>query len=323
MPFNQNRKRSQRTRAAARSTVLPESEWNFGSVPSDELEACYYYEYARQFYGVSNTLQKLRAASEACRSWQHGVRNVKPRPQLPKEHELGLLADYYAACILSARVEIDVRLDFRTFPIMTWQELRLKGGPNDWPAKHALWSAESNQQRRNYPADRLHIETLAQLEPPSIRTLPAWIDYHGWFRRDQDLTNTDYGFFAINWNFSLSEIEASFKKWLNAMGKQKGAKPNRRVNSRGGYRDKLNRLGALRMQKHYPKRELLEYGESRLKINASYSNYPDLVEAAKKAEHEMMKLFPSDREAAQLLESPISDSRHILTLEDIPDSVRS
>jgi hypothetical protein len=56
--------RSQRRKAApAPAAPLRETEWNFDkprAVPPDEIEACFLYEYAREYYKQSGTLHDLR-----------------------------------------------------------------------------------------------------------------------------------------------------------------------------------------------------------------------------------------------------------------------
>ena len=66
-----------------------------------------------------------------------------------------------------------------------------------------------------------------------------------------------------------------------------GTKPpellKHRKKGRGGYRDKLRWLGALRVVRYYPPFQLGEYPHSEVKVDAPYSHLPDLRDAAKKA----------------------------------------
>jgi hypothetical protein len=126
----------------------------------------------------------------------------------------------------------------------------------------------------------------------------AFKDYHKLFHEilgNQDMGNTEYGFFAINWDFQNSQIVEAFTHWLNDQREARraiGMREAKHTVSRGAFRDKLNRLGALRVKNHYRHKDLVDYGDTNLKVAAPYSHYPDLLDAAKKAEDEMAKLFP-------------------------------
>ena len=165
---------------------------------------------------------------------------------------------------------------------------------NEWAARH-----------RKSHSDRLHIETLRQCEPPNIRTIEAFRDYHEFYHAKlgkQDLGNSEYGFFAINWNFNDSQIVEAFKHWLSEQRKARkalGLKDAKPTVSRGGFKDKLNWLGALRVKNHYRHKDLVAHNSPKLKLGcrpyggAPYLYYPDLLAAAKKATEEINRLFPS------------------------------
>ena len=63
---------------------------------------------------------------------------------------------------------------------------------------------------------------------------------------------------------------------------------------RGGYRDKLRWLGALRVVRYYSPSELGDYPHSKVKVDAPYSHLPDLYEAAKKAQGLLDEIRRSD-----------------------------
>jgi hypothetical protein len=365
---------------------LSEKEWKFDSVPPDEIEACFYYEYSREYFKQSHTLQKLRVRWEAYRAWlkahthplrarwqayqvlqyeyKKSLESGKPPlpkpeppppmplpkyPATPKKHEIGFIAEDYAERILSARQGFATPFDFRTFPAVSWQDLPKRPGRESWPLERGIQYAKQRQQRRKYRGDRFHIETLAQLEPPKIMTFPDWIEYHHWFRRDQDLSHTEYGFFAINWDYPVPEIRRAFSEWLNEQANERKGRPKaspsptdyglehgmfgilgnldyfrpayypspefceerkgepKRPPSRGQFKDKLRWLGALRVKKHYHYSELVDYPDANLKVEAPYKQYPDLCAAAKKAEHLISKMFPPEKEAAQIASGPLKE----------------
>jgi hypothetical protein len=140
----------------------------------------------------------------------------------------------------------------------------------------------------------LTINTLRELEPANEASIEAFAYVHE-LLSDEELDQTEYGFFAINWNYPDGEIESAFKSWLN---EQRGERTKRglteikhRKTARGGFRDKLRWLGALRVINHYPPGKLadlpikvVDNPSWWLKVPAPYSYLPDLYEAAKKAQ---------------------------------------
>src|SRR5205807_2348545 len=98
---------------------------------------------------------------------------------------------------------------------------------------------------------------------------------------------TEYGFFAINWRFADRDLKRTFDEWLAERRKEverRGwTKPDYKAKIRGGSMDRLNWLGALRVVKHYSKKQLVDYADTNLKVDAPYSHLPDLYKNAKKA----------------------------------------
>jgi hypothetical protein len=112
---------------------------------------------------------------------------------------------------------------------------------------------------------------------------------------------TEYGFFAIDWGYRDAEIRRAFGEWLEDQRQERkklGLSDEKPAISRGGFADRLNWLGALRVKNYFPKKgQLVDYDGAyltRLKVAAPYKFYTDLCKAAKRAEKEMARLFPSD-----------------------------
>ncbi len=290
------------------STLRPlsENEWKFDLVPADQLESCYLYEYSREYFRRSPTLKGLRNRWESYERWRR-KRDPKERPPIPEEHSTGHLANLYLQRILEVRLGYSIPVFLPSFPDLPWQELRAQPGLKSWPFKQAVEEARERQRKRTWRSDRFHIETLAQLEPPHIHSLPAWVDYHQFFGRDQDLSHTEYGFFAVNWDFPVPQIIRAFREWIEERASKNKPTPKFISKSRGQWRDRLHWLGALRVKNHYRKRDLVDYNESNLKVGAPYCHYPDLIEAAKKAERLMSEIFPSETEAAEIASRPLED----------------
>jgi hypothetical protein len=94
-------------------------------------------------------------------------------------------------------------------------------------------------------------------------------------------------FFTINWHYPDAELKRAFAKWLSEQRKdRKKSEPAEikyKPKGRGGFGDRLNCLGALRVREHYSKSQLVDYSDTKLKVPAPYSHLPDLLRAAKKA----------------------------------------
>lgn len=327
---------------APKPILLAETDWKFDSIPTNELEACCLYEYSRAYFDQSQTLQKLRARWQAYQAWrkahtdplrtrweayqileyEYNQSLKSNRPPLPKpvcpplpipkptktpiNHKIGQMAHEYARLILSARQGFAAPMDFRTFPAVPWQELPKRPRWEAWPVQDGIRAAEDRQRGQKYKGDRFHIETLEQLAPANITDLPGWIYYHEFFHRHHSLSNTQHGFFSINWDYPLPEIERAFGQWLREQANIRKVKPTITPGpSRGQWKDKLRWLGALRFKKHYPYRDLVDSGDDALKIMpAPYFYYPALRANAAKAARLISEMFPSEHEAAKIAALP-------------------
>ena len=259
--------------------ILHPHEWKFDgvqSLPNDQVEACYQYEYARQFFKGCAVLQGLR------KRWE------KPRKKASGD---GLMAWLQAYDLLKTKHECFPPIFFDFFPMTPWQGL-----PEDFRRKESVTVNECSRRLRQHPADRLHIETQRQLDPPNIKSPDAFQFYHE-FRR-KNLDQTEYGFFAIDWNYSDPEISRAFDHWLKGQRKERAklglSKTKPAKGSRGGFRDKLRWLGALRVKEHYSPAELVDYPDTNLKVDSPYSHLPDLYENAQRAIQLMGQIFPSE-----------------------------
>jgi hypothetical protein len=104
------------------------------------------------------------------------------------------------------------------------------------------------------------------------------------FQRDSQ--QVEYGFFAIDWKCNDRVLAERFANWLKEQRvklKQRGF-VIRRKPPRGGLRDQLRCLGALRIKDHYGRGGLVDSNFKRLKVAAPYKNLPELYKAAKTAQ---------------------------------------
>jgi hypothetical protein len=99
------------------------------------------------------------------------------------------------------------------------------------------------------------------------------------------------GSFAINWNYPDAELKRAFGKWLSEQRKHREKSELTEIKykpkGRGGFSDRLNWLGALRVREHYWTSQLVNHRDqdAKLKVAAPYSHSPDLYKNAKKADH--------------------------------------
>jgi hypothetical protein len=166
------------------------------------------------------------------------------------------------------------------FPNTPWQGLgqnersRLVKGVNNSPQHY--WNS--------LPSHKLRIKTIK---------FETNVETNGTFRygsepfRDEDNSQIESGFLKINWNYPDAELKRAFAKWLSEERKGREKRGLTEIKykpkGRGGFRDRLNWLGALRVAKHYSKNQLVDYADTNLKVDAPYSHLPDLYENAKKA----------------------------------------
>ena len=256
----------------ANKSELPREEWDFRSVPQSEIETCFIYEYARELVRRSPRILNLRAELKASSTAKTARELIKIMRKCFPDFPVGVFGHNW-------------------FPDVPWQrldeKLRSELVKETMEGLHRYW--------KSLPFGKLHIRTLRQLEPTNIRSLEAFRDLHEIFHTE-DINETEYGFFAINWSYPNSEIRRAFEQWLS--DEREGRKRQglihiaRKPRGRGGFKDQLNCLGALRVTEHYPRKQLADYPYPRLKISSTpYSNLPDLYEATKKAREFLNKLL--------------------------------
>jgi hypothetical protein len=138
----------------------------------------------------------------------------------------------------------------------------------------------------------LSISTERELQVSGATTMPAFQIYDNIFRTcaqygdplAKRVSNVEYGFFAIDWTWNDEILKKSFQEWLNGQRHELKKRGVVKVPSRGGLRDQLRWLGALRVRDYYGRKFLVDSNFKRVKIDAPYRNLPDLYQNAKRAE---------------------------------------
>ncbi len=181
-------------------------------------------------------------------------------------------------------------ISYEWFPKQPWQalnkEIRQTHSDEVKEGLHHYWN--------NLPHGKLSIHTLRELEGANVKAIGSFQWTHECLHQEE-ISETEYGFFAINWNHDNSDIKDAFGKWLTEQRnerQQRGLTGIKHIKkSRGGFKDRLNWLGALRVVEFYPAAMLTDYPDSNLKIDAPYSHAPDLYENAKKAREYLRNLI--------------------------------
>ncbi|MEO8351711.1 MAG: hypothetical protein ABI680_08265 [Chthoniobacteraceae bacterium] len=248
-------------------------EWHFDAVPPDHLEACYSYEYSRELVRRWMRLTRLFAI------WRERWQKPKGDPDRLKGYGTFRLIHK----ILSRRFCDFPPVFYEFFPEVCWQDLS-----EEQRADMAQWVRDGwEHHKRQLRSDRINISTLRELEPSNIKSLRTFA-FVNEILGERDFDQTEYGFFAIDWSFEKNDIVTAFEKWLVEQSRERETlglnKQKKRKGGRGGFKDKLRWLGALRVREHFRADELTDYPDTNLKVDAPYSHSPDLYEAAAKAE---------------------------------------
>jgi hypothetical protein len=270
--------------------IMDKKEWDFAQIPASELQACFCYEYGRQLTRQWPILQKSILLVKTGSVSERKHRNATyAEPLKPIRH------------ILSARFGAFPTELSDYFPDTSWNNIDIK-----------LRSKAAEDVRK----DLKHYEQGGQQSCIFIRMLRKSESLDMSFLRNaaykydsfslEALDQTAYAGIAINLSYSDAEIAKAFKLSLKSVRQEhealrspiinrafsrimaSGTKPPallmHRRKGRGGYRDKLRWLGALRVVRYYPPSQLANYPHTNIQVDAPYSHLPDLYEAAKRAQ---------------------------------------
>jgi hypothetical protein len=263
-----------KTEQSAGATRPRPTEYLFREVPQAELEACFIYEYARELARRSPRMSELLSKWKA--SWRAPKRAPKRKEGRKAAWEL---TNIMRACFPNYSA-LMLAIDF--FPDTPWRELDEKtrlGMVDDVNQSHTDSEIATD--------NKLSIATLRELEAPNIRSIEAFRHVHEVFSRE-DLGQTEYGFFSINWDYDVPDITRVFEKWLKDQRQKRKKRGLTEVKykpkGRGRLRDQLNWLGGFRVRENFRKKEIVnDDPQQSLNIpDRPYSNYPELCVGAKK-----------------------------------------
>jgi hypothetical protein len=268
-------------------TILDRKEWDFDQIPADQLEACFCYEYGRELTKQWPRLLKLLSMVKARAALPGGHRDSS------KETKTFRLIRK----ILSHRFGAFPTVLLRFFPDICWESLDIER------RSMAVEQVKNYERGRRY--NRITIKILKKSESLDISSLRE-LAYHNDPYSFEAMDQTAYCGIAINLSYSDTEIAKEFRLSLKEVREEherlrfpsihrafsrvmaSETKPaellKHRKKGRGGYRDKLRWLGALRVLHYYSPSQLGEYPDSNVKVDGPYSHLPDLYDAAKKAQ---------------------------------------
>ena len=241
--------------------MLAETEWNFESekLSENELLACHAHEYAREIAKRYKPISKLLEIK-----WRY--------ERLPKGNTERWR--WVAAFDKLNDLGIPISLSFAAARDLSWYSL---------PSHLKKTAVRSSAREQNLEQlSGLAISTIRELEPSPCTTMELFQIVDKLLRREHQ-EQIEYGFFSINWKSHDGRLKKNFADWINQQRKELKKRGVTKKPSRGGLRDQLRWLGALRVKEHYSGKTLVDYPHPKLKVRAPFSNLPDLYAAAKDA----------------------------------------
>jgi hypothetical protein len=228
---------------------ISEQEWRFDTVRDEELNLCFLYEYGREQAESSPRWHKLAKQVRALGGRKGSLR-----------HRLQMFSIFGKAPRL-------FWFNMPDFVATPWQAV---------PEKLRREETKQFNEKRSKPQNfREAIALSMTLE----RDLHGWAragatDYESWVLLDRcfhDETNQrEYGFFALDWNYTDSHLIEEFKKWLVA--KRGDRRPSESRQGKNKARQHLNALGAKRLlDSGFTVAQAMEYTQRFLKDEAGHS----------------------------------------------------
>src|SRR5260370_943113 len=224
--------------------LLDEKEWNFETdrLPQRELLACHADEYGREL------VKRCPKISKLLRIVWRGEKSPKGSP-----HRYGR----YLARKRLRSLGIPTIFLSNGSQNLNWRSL---------PRPVRERACEEVQKDRKLSAIfevGFSISTERELEPSHQNTMALYKLFFQ-FMPIKNRQHIEYGFFAIDWNCKDKALRKSFADWINQQRQERKKTGEVRQGSRGGYRDQLRWLGALRVKEHYRRKNLADSNFTRV-----------------------------------------------------------
>ncbi len=181
---------------------LSEHEWRFDTVLDSELGLCFLYEYGREHAKRSKKWKKLTAQLRARNSAGRGAKG-KAKPFLELVFAIG--------SIFGKAKSLSWFFDpaFATTP---WQALDAKLRRNE-----AKQFNHQNSQPQSFQ-EFVGLNITLERDLPKYEKAGA-TDYESWVLLDKlihdETAQREYGFLAVNWDYTDDQLIDGFKKWLD------------------------------------------------------------------------------------------------------------
>jgi hypothetical protein len=229
---------------------LPSFEWNFESVPAEELEICFHYEYTREHAKHSNR-------------WHELTKRSKNEKFVFSAESLKKISSIFGQ---GKHLHFIFNSSFATTP---WQALDKQTRRDE--AKQFTLDKLSAQNFQEYISLFVALQRdLPENAPAGVMNFDSWVLLDKCFHDEYD--QREYGFFAINWNYTDGQLIDEFKKWLAT--KRGDHSPSASQRGRRKQRLHLRALGAKRLlESGFTVVEAMNYTETILgKDKPLYSN---------------------------------------------------
>jgi len=236
-----NKKPMRKTKGAKTGKVLARDEWDFSKVPKDEIDTCYYYEYARTRDDIRKFVEHWRGLlKNRCRAYERAnttQARVK-RGGWPDEtlatKESAINAFWNELSQLTDRTCAQLLINLPEFPSTPWQSFR-PSRRAEW--KHLLTFYDELDRIRG----GLHVVPWESAIPQLRYDPDNFIT-----RKDGELVA-----FRIDWKHGgVEKVIEDFKAWarkrntaLKLGGKKKKPRDSRY--------EHLKQLGAWRLKEHH------------------------------------------------------------------------
>lgn len=207
---------------------LSQKEWDFSKVPETELDACFYYEFARASDVIKNGIASWRAdvpnlaeikiawLNAPTSTWLPGTTRHVDDAEFERYFEASRRHEEANALKPNALAKtdgciLDLVASFKEYPVVCWQML-----PNTaLKAAHAKNFKVPDARDVAQKSDLCLTDLTMHLIVRHLEGLSAW----GMIQRAmQDESNAsikpDLRLFGLSWNYRNDELVAAFRAWL-------------------------------------------------------------------------------------------------------------
>jgi hypothetical protein len=249
---------------------IERADWDFSKLPSRYAETCFVYEVMRELARGDAEVMRRISAWEKSRFKNRNALFASDKNRL--ECPAPLWEKFHTWFVEPCYV------DFRFFPQVPFQSLSDGYRFNVVTSRLGLDAVKLVLEK---PFSMLTFEEAERKAITSIEDYKRW--WEGLHGQDQD-PRYMHALVTFNRASSREQILERLKNWLRWKGRHEFRNDGRATN-RGGARDQLRCLGALRIIKHYGTRKRItgaSNGED-VMVPAPYQFYSNLFKAAEKA----------------------------------------